>query len=98
MIEKPVIAKEKKQHLCFYDIENNLIRSRLVKFLKKFGVRIQKSVFIIFITKKEKKKIFDYFNKIKEKNDKIGIVYLCSNCFCKIEHLPKIKLKNFYII
>lgn len=98
MINKPIIDKKKKQYLCFYDVEEDKIRKKMAKFLKKFGIRIQKSVFIVFLEKKEKEKIFDYFNKIKEKNDKIGVVYLCDECFRKINHLPKLKFKNFYII
>lgn len=95
---KPILKKTKKQYLCFYDIEKDKTRRKMIKFLKKFGTRIQKSVFIIFLKRQEKEEIFAYFKKIKDKDDKIGIVYLCDNCFAKIDHLPKLKFKNFFVV
>lgn len=98
MIKKLTKDRNKKQYLCFYDIEENKKRNKIVKFLKKYGLRIQKSVFIIFLEKGEKKKIIDFFSKIKNKDDKIGFSYICDNCFKKIDLLPKLKVKNYQII
>lgn len=98
MIKKPLMEKNKKQYLCFYDIEETSKRNKIVKFLKKFGLRIQKSVFIVFIDKEDKKKIIDFFKKIKENNDKIGFSYLCDHCFKKISLIPEIKIKDYHII
>jgi len=90
--------KKQPLYLCSFDIADNKKRTKMVKFLKKIGYRIQKSVFIIYPEKQDKEKIFDFFKKIKDKNDKLGIFYLCQNCANKINHLPKIKEKDYEII
>jgi len=90
--------KKQPLYLCSFDIADNKKRTKMVKFLKKIGYRIQKSVFIIYPEKQDKEKIFEFFKKIKDKNDKLGIFYLCQNCKEKIDHLPKIKEKDYEII
>ncbi len=85
-------------YIVCYDIENTKIRNKLVKYLKKFGIRRQKSVFQSYLNKKERIMIFDYFIKIKNKNDKIAFIQLCYNCQKKIIYHPKLKIKNFAVI
>jgi CRISPR-associated protein Cas2 len=85
-------------YLCSFDISDNKKRTKMVKFLKKIGYRLQKSVFIIYPEEKIKEKIFDFFKKIKDKNDKLGLFFICENCQKKINHLPKIKEQDYEII
>ncbi len=81
-----------------YDIEDNKIRNKMAKYLKAFGFRVQKSIFEVYIDHKEKKKIFEYFKKIRGKNDKIVFYLLCENCFRQVSHYPKIKRAKYDII
>lgn len=97
-MKKIIIKNDKNNYLCFYDIEDTKRRNKLIKFLKKYGERIQKSVFIIFIDKNEKVKLIDYFKKIKNKDDKLGLAILCENCYSKIFHLPSIKFSQYDLI
>jgi len=98
IIKKPIKDKKNNQYLCFYDIEDDKKRRKMAIFLKKFGIRIQKSVFVIFIDKNSKKVIKNYFKKIKSKDDKLGFAYLCLNCLRKIDLIPMPKLKDYDIV
>lgn len=97
-MKKINLNKKLKNYLCFYDIEDQKTRNKLVKFLKQYGFRVQKSVFICFLEKDDKKRIIEYFKKIKNKDDKIGFAIMCKNCFSKIQLYPKQNLKSYDII
>ncbi|MCS7092883.1 MAG: CRISPR-associated endonuclease Cas2 [Patescibacteria group bacterium] len=97
-MKKILLKKRKSKYLCFYDIEDDARRNKLARFLRKFGNRIQKSVFLIFIDHKDKNRIVDYFKKIKKNEDKLGLSILCENCFYKIFHLPAVKLTAYDIL
>ncbi len=63
-----------------YDISDDKIRYRLSKFLEKHGVRIQESVFVAEINTKSINWFMKNLEKINQKNGKIHVFTLCSNC------------------
>lgn len=54
--------------LVIYDVSNNKIRSRLVKFLEGYGVRVQKSAFECYVEESIYKKICLYAPKFIDKD------------------------------
>ena len=53
--ESEFIAEDERRYivLVIYDIADNKRRSRMVKCLERYGVRVQKSAFEAFLTKKK---------------------------------------------
>ena len=70
--------------LISYDISDNKLRTRFSKFLKKFGYRLQYSVFEIQNSKRIlaniKKEIENDFEKCFEETDSIIIFDLSEQC------------------
>ena len=70
--------------LISYDISDNKLRTRFSKFLKKFGYRLQYSVFEIQNSKRIlaniKKEISNDFEKCFEETDSIIIFDLSEQC------------------
>ena len=72
--------------LISYDIVDNKIRNHVLKFLKDYGQRVQKSVFECNISP-------DIYSRIKEeleglideKKDRVRFYRLCQGCMSKIE-------------
>ena len=72
-----------------YDIADDKRRSRIVKILEKFGVRVNFSVFECMFTEGQYLKVQQTLKeKIKEKEDKIVYYSICVNCFTKIVYQP----------
>lgn len=72
-----------------YDFESNKVRAQFAKFLKKYGRRIQYSVYEIKNSQRILQNIlsvveYQYKNKFK-KTDSILIFSLCKTCITKIK-------------
>ena len=72
--------------LISYDIVDNKIRNQVLRYLKDYGKRVQKSVFectidpyIYLRVKKELERL------IEKKKDRLRLYRLCQGCMKKIE-------------
>ena len=86
-----------------YDISDDKVRKKLFKFLKNYGIPVQKSVFELRKTSKEiseiKKEISKKFNL--SSSDSIRFYRVCNECIKKIVVQgigPKTFTREFYII
>lgn len=62
--------------LICYDIADNRIRRQLIKYLEKFSIRIQYSVFLGELSHKQMEELNDYGNRLLEE-DSVGKLYIC---------------------
>lgn len=83
--------------ICF-DISDDKVRYRVVKALKGYGIRVQKSVFECSdLTEKRFLKLKDYLEGlIDETTDSVRYYRLCRNCLKNVEfsglgQVPEIK-------
>lgn len=63
-----------------YDIEDNHIRTRLARYLKTKGVRIQKSVFAVEVERHHFKKFLGEMREIVGEEDLVAVFRLCEGC------------------
>ncbi|MGA1845992.1 CRISPR-associated endonuclease Cas2 [Deferribacter abyssi] len=76
----------KKFYLISYDISDDLKRSRVEKFLKNYGMRVQKSVFECIITDADLIKIKNFVEKTIDFNtDSVRYYFLCKGCRDSVE-------------
>jgi CRISPR-associated protein Cas2 len=59
--------------LVIYDISENRRRNHLVKILKSFGVRVQKSAFEAILRPSKYQKLISKISSIPDKNDSIRV-------------------------
>lgn len=93
------VNKNKQFWVIAYDITDDLRRSRLVRVLEKFGVRVNYSVFECMLTDIQ-------LCKLREKLDKLilpsedNIIYypLCLDCYSKIIYSPARYIKPRVVI
>lgn len=93
------VNKNKQFWVIAYDITDDLRRSRLVRVLEKFGVRVNYSVFECMLTDIQ-------LCKLREKLDKLilpsedSIIYypLCLDCYSKIIYSPARYIKPRVVI
>lgn len=71
------------RYLLSYDISSNSIRGKAYRFLKKKGLRIQKSVFLVEGTTKQLEKIQNYLVDLLDENDSLLILPCCDNCYAR---------------
>jgi len=72
--------------LISYDITENKKRSRAAKYLKDFGVRVQKSVYECNITPDQYAEIRVTLRDIIDpKNDRVKLYRFCAGCGNKVE-------------
>jgi CRISPR-associated protein Cas2 len=88
--------------LVCYDIPDNHRRSHVVKILKGYGRRVQKSVFECDLTSNQMQKLKDRILKsIHMSEDSLRYYPLCGNCITKIEVIngPDLeKNQSFFIV
>ena len=64
-----------------YDISDDLLRVKVHKFLRNYGVNSQKSVFEMLIGESEYRKVLSFLQKnIEEESDSVRIYELCGSC------------------
>ncbi len=79
--ETEFMAEDERRYivLVIYDITENKRRSQMVKCLEKYGVRVQKSAFEAFLTKKKYEHLMSEAQRfIDETTDSLRI-YLLAN-------------------
>lgn len=62
--------------LIIYDIIDNNNRNRLAKYLKGYGVRVQKSAFEAYLDKKRRTRLIDGLHRFVKERDSIRIYIL----------------------
>lgn len=67
-------------YLVAYDIAENRIRNKLSRYLEKFGVRLQKSVFVVKIERHTLKKFLAGVKRITGPGEQVAVFRLCSGC------------------
>ena len=67
--------------LVKYDVEENKIRTKIVRILESFGVRVQKSAFECHLDSKRLTDMKAQLNKVIGEEDSIRIYNLRDNCF-----------------
>lgn len=74
------------QCIICYDISEDKLRGRLVKYLEKFACRIQYSVFIADLSAEHQKNVKSQIRKIIKGADHPMVVLapICQNCFIKL--------------
>lgn len=76
--------------LLSYDISNDKRRTRLAKFLKDYGQRVQYSVFEVFEGEAELKMLFEKLQEfIDPEEDSLRMYTLCQGCRKKIVSVGK---------
>lgn len=84
------MEKKKEFYVVAYDIKSNRRRAKLAKFLGKYGVRANYSVFECMFTpgqlKLAKNKMQLWVNA---KTDSVIFYPCCLNCYAKIEYMPE---------
>lgn len=63
-----------------YDITDDKKRLQAAKLLEKVGLRIQKSVFLVAIRNEALDKVIETLEKLREPEDIIDIVPVCTKC------------------
>ena len=76
--ESEFIARGEKRYivLVIYDIVDNRKRYRMVKCLEKYGLRVQKSAFEAFLTRKQYEKLMAESSRIINKEEDSLRIYL----------------------
>ena len=79
--EKEFVAKSDRRYivLVIYDIVNNKKRNRMVKCLESYGIRVQKSAFEAYLTKKKYEQLMQDACKIIDKDVDSLRIYLLAN-------------------
>jgi len=73
-------------YLVTYDIPSNKRRRRLASILEDYGLRVQKSVFEIWIDEADKRRLLKRLKKlIKPQEDSVRLYRLCELCQRKIQ-------------
>ena len=75
------IAKGEKRYivLVIYDIVDNKRRTKMVKFLEKYGVRVQKSAFEAYLTREKYDGLVKYASKLIEADVDSLRIYLLAD-------------------
>lgn len=79
--EVEFVAKSDKRYivLVIYDIVDNKKRNRMVKCLERYGVRVQKSAFEAYLSKKKYEQLMKDASRIIDKETDSLRVYLLAN-------------------
>lgn len=79
--ETEFMAEDERRYivLVIYDIAENKRRSQMVKCLEKYGVRVQKSAFEAFLTKKKYEHLMSEAQRFIDVNTDSLRIYLLAN-------------------
>lgn len=89
-------------YVIAYDVELDIIRNRISKFLCKYGIRVQKSVFECKIADKDLEKFLFKLQKLVTDGVNIRIYPMCIACYSKAVGFGELKqlpgLKGYEIV
>ncbi len=75
-------------YVITYDIPNDRRRVKIARWLERYGERVQYSVFEMWLTEKEWKRLWQHLNRlINPQEDSVRVYYLCAVCRQRITHL-----------
>lgn len=97
-----VITFRVMRYLISYDISDDKVRDKIVKYLEAFAFRLQYSVFTCNISTKESKKIWRELNDIASQSE-VGNVLMASLCKSCEKNLllsgnPLEEEKGFFVV
>lgn len=73
-------------YIIAYDIPNNKRRRKLANLLEDYGVRVQKSVFEVWLDESDRKALMKRLQRlIKINEDSLRMYRLCELCLRKVE-------------
>jgi len=82
--------KHKHFYVVAYDIADDRRRSKVVKVLEGIGHRVNYSVFECMLTDIQYQSMCERLSKlIAQKDDRIIIYPLCTECYARIRNLPE---------
>lgn len=85
----------KKFVVIAYDITQNKRRRKVEKAVKKYGGRVNLSVFECMLTGTQLEKLKDEIGKaLDNKTDQVAYYTLCMDCFSTIVYMPERKKKD----
>lgn len=83
------MGMKKMFYVVAYDISDDKCRSRVVKVVEKFGVRINYSVYECLFTPAQFEHVKRKIEKLINAKEDLVIYYpICLNCFSKIVYQP----------
>lgn len=82
--------------IVVYDIEKTKVRNKIADFLEKKGIRIQKSVFLVEISRHYKKDFLKTLKKLSDETSKVAIFEQCKNCMKTAVKIDEDN-PNFYV-
>lgn len=88
----------KKLIVVAFDISSDKIRRKAVSVLKRYGKRLNKSVFECVVTDSQYRCVTDCLKSICSRKDSIVIIPLCINCFSKIISMPQSENKDIMVV
>lgn len=81
------INKTKNFWVIAYDISDNIRRSRIVKVIERYGIRVNYSVFECMLTDCQFEKLKDKISRLMQPSEDNIIYYpLCKECYSKITY------------
>ena len=83
-------------YLIAYDISNDKIRGKIAKYLEKRGIRIQKSVFALEVSKRKIQYIMKDLESLQKNDGVIHLFSVCKTCLNKSKVLGKKIPDPFY--
>lgn len=84
------INKKKDFWVIAYDIADDCRRSRIVKHIEKYGIRVNYSVFECMLTDTQLQQLREKIGKLMLPSEDSVIYYpLCLDCYSKIIYTPK---------
>ena len=88
----------KKLIVVAFDISSDKTRRKVVSVLKKYGKRLNKSVFECMVTDSQFLSVTNCLKSICSGKDSIVIFPLCINCFSKIISMPQSKKNDVMVV
>ena len=76
-------------YLACYDISSNRLRTKCAALLEKYGQRIQKSVFLLSLSRLTLEKLQRSVEKLLEEEDSFFFFPICAACFERLQAIGR---------
>lgn len=87
--------KHKHFYVVTYDISDTKCRDKVMKVLEAVGDRVNLSVFECMLTDAQYRKLCGLLEKlVASRQDRINIYPLCTECYARINYIPKVRSQD----